>query len=88
MRGIVAFPSNNINFELERDISKNACQAAVSGDMIVFLLTQRRVETENPTADDLFTVGCVARVKQSVKNPKTGTVRVVAEGFCRGPSWN
>ncbi len=84
MRGIVAFPSNNINFELERDISKNACQAAVSGDMIVFLLTQRRVETENPTADDLFTVGCVARVKQSVKNPKTGTVRVVAEGFCRG----
>ncbi len=83
MRGIVAFPANNINFELEREISKNACQAATSGDMIVFLLTQKDVQCENPREEDLYTVGCVARIKQSVKNPKTGIIRVVAEGFCR-----
>ena len=84
MRGIVAFPANNINFELEREFSKNACQAAASGNMIVFLLTQKDVQCDNPGADDLYTVGCVARIKQTVKNPKSGTIRVVAEGFCRG----
>ncbi len=84
MRGIVAFPANNINFELEREFSKNACQAATSGDMTIFLLTQKNVQVEEPGEDDLYTVGCVARIKQSVKNPKTGIIRVVAEGFCRG----
>ncbi|MBE6724264.1 MAG: endopeptidase La [Ruminococcaceae bacterium] len=84
MRGIVAFPANNINFELEREFSKNACQAATSGDMNVFLLTQKNVQTEEPSEEDLYSVGCVARIKQSVKNPKTGIIRVVAEGFCRG----
>ena len=84
MRGIVAFPANNINFEVEREFSKNACQAATSGDMTVFLLTQKNVQADEPGEDDLYSVGCVARIKQSVKNPKTGIIRIVAEGFCRG----
>ncbi len=84
MRGIVAFPANNINFEVEREFSKNACQAATSGDMTVFLLTQKNVQVDEPGEDDLYSVGCVARIKQSVKNPKTGIIRIVAEGFCRG----
>ena len=83
LRGIVAFPANNINFELERELSKNASHAATSSDMLVFLVTQRDVRVEEPTADDLYTVGCVARVKQAVRNPKSGNIRVIAEGYCR-----
>ena len=84
LRGIVAFPSIPINFELEREISKNACRAASEHDMLVFLITQRDSNVDDPTADDLFPVGCVARIKQTLRKSGGGNIRVVAEGFCRG----
>lgn len=83
LRGIVAFPSLPINFELERDISKLACEAAEKDDMIVFLLTQKDINTDAPTETDLYTVGCVAKIKQTLKKP-AGNIRVIAEGLCRG----
>jgi len=84
LRGIVSFPSIPINFELEREISKKACKAATESDMLVFLCTQKNIQTESPEASDLYSVGCVAKIKQSLKKPQGGTIRVVAEGLCRG----
>ncbi|MBQ4353878.1 MAG: endopeptidase La [Clostridia bacterium] len=83
LRGIVAFPSIPLNFELEREISKKACNAASDGDMLVFLLTQKDVQVDEPTAEDMYSVGCVARIKQTLKKPQGGNIRVVAEGYCR-----
>lgn len=83
LRGIVAFPSIPLNFELERELSKNACEAATGSDMLVLLLTQKDVRVENPEPDDLYNVGCVARIKQTLKKPQNGNIRVVAEGYCR-----
>ena len=83
LRGIVAFPSLPINFELERDISKLACEAAEKDDMLVFLLTQKDINTDAPEETDLYTVGCVAKIKQTLKKP-AGNIRVIAEGLCRG----
>lgn len=83
LRGIVAFPSIPLNFELERELSKKACNAATSSDMLVFLLTQKDIHIDDPTPDDLYTVGCVARIKQTLKKPQGGNIRVVAEGYCR-----
>ncbi|MGN1345970.1 MAG: endopeptidase La [Eubacteriales bacterium] len=83
LRGLVAFPSIPINFELERDLSKAACKASEAGDLYVFLLTQKELNVENPTEADLYEVGCVAKIKQTLKKPD-GNVRVVAEGMCRG----
>ena len=84
LRGIVAFPSIPINFELEREISKNACRAASSHDMLVFLMTQKDVNVDNPEESDLYPVGCVARIKQTIRKANGGNIRVVAEGYCRG----
>ncbi len=84
LRGIVSFPAIPINFELEREISKNACNAACEKDMLVFLLTQKNIQTESPEADDLYSVGCVAKIKQTLKKPQGGNIRIVAEGLCRG----
>ena len=83
LRGIVAFPSIPINFELEREISKNACNAATEGDMIVLLVTQKEIGTEDPKMEDLYSVGCVAKIKQTLRKPQSGNIRVVAEGMCR-----
>ena len=83
LRGIVAFPSIPVNFELEREISKSACRAASNGDMYVFLLTQKELNTEDPKEADLYSVGCVAKIKQSIQKPQNGNIRVIAEGMCR-----
>jgi len=83
LRGIVAFPSIPVNFELEREISKSACRAASNDDMYVFLLTQKELNTEDPKQTDLYSVGTVAKIKQSIQKPQNGNIRVIAEGMCR-----
>ncbi|MBE6568644.1 MAG: endopeptidase La [Ruminococcaceae bacterium] len=83
LRGLVAFPSIPMNFELEREISKKACEIACAGDMYVFLLSQKDIRCDNPEGKDLSAVGCVAKIKQTLKKPD-GNIRVIAEGMCRG----
>ncbi len=83
LRGVVAFPSIPVNFELERDISKKACQAALSSNMLVFLLTQKDIAIDNPTDDDFYKIGCVAQIKQTLSKNQDGNIRVIAEGYCR-----
>ncbi len=82
LRGLVAFPSLPLNFELAREISISACSAATSADMYIFLVAQKQIDTEQPTADDLFEVGAVAKIRQTLKTSE-GTLRVIAEGVCR-----
>ena len=83
LRGLVAFPNVPINFELSRDISVNACDAALMSDTYALLLSQRDPSVDNPTASDLFKTGCIAKIKHTLKTSE-GTVRVIAEGVCRG----
>ncbi|MBQ7921791.1 MAG: endopeptidase La [Clostridia bacterium] len=83
LRGLVAFPAIPMNFELEREISKKACEIACAGDMYVFLLSQKDIRCDDPEAKDLTHVGCVAKIKQTLKKPD-GNIRVIAEGMCRG----
>ena len=48
-RGLVAFPSMPLNFELEREISICAAEAAVKSDMYVLLLCQKDLNCSAPT---------------------------------------
>jgi len=82
LRGLVAFPSLPINFELVRDISVSACNAALEADMYIFLVSQKELDVEVPEAKDLYTVGTVAKIRQTLKTSE-GHLRVIAEGLCR-----
>lgn len=82
LRGLVAFPSLPLNFELVREISISACSAAADADMYIFLVAQKALNTEHPEAKDLYTVGTVAKVRQTLKTSE-GHLRVIAEGVCR-----
>ncbi len=81
-RGLVAFPSVPLSFEIEREISLAALEACRETDMYVLLLCQRSIDCESPTPLDLYEVGTVCRVKQSHKGSEK-TTRVIAEGVCR-----
>lgn len=83
LRGMTILPDTMIHFDLSREKSIQAVEQAMCDDQRVFLITQKRPETENPQADDLFQIGCIARIKQVTKLPDN-LVRVLVEGISRG----
>lgn len=83
LRGIVAFPSMPVNFELQREISIKALELSLERDMYIFLAAQKDISVESPSPDDLYKTGCVAKIKHSLRSSED-TVRVIAEGVCRG----
>ncbi|MBR5453473.1 MAG: endopeptidase La, partial [Clostridia bacterium] len=87
LRGIVAFPSIPVSFELVRDESIAAASAARKADSYVFLLTQKDIGMEKPSPEGMYDIGTVAKIKQSIKTPE-GTVRVIVDGLCRASVMN
>jgi len=82
LRGKVAFPHTNVSFEVGRDMTLKAIDRASATDRLVLILTQRETEKDNITAEDVYTVGCVAKIKQ-VAQLTGGVIRVLCEGLYR-----
>ncbi len=83
LRGTVAFPSVQLNLELNRTVSLKAFgAAAISGDARVFLVAQKDASEEEPTPKSFYRTGTIARIRQVVKNPD-GNLAVVFEGLTR-----
>lgn len=83
IRGTVILPGTIVHFDVSRERSIRAVEEAMMADEEIFLLTQRDAAVEEPGIDDLYKVGCIARVKQVVKMPKN-IRRVLVEGLDRG----
>lgn len=82
LRGKVAFPHVNISFEVGRDMTLKAVERASASDRTVLILTQRETEKDEITGEDVYTVGCVAKIKQ-VAQLTGGVIRVLCEGLYR-----
>ena len=82
LRGKVAFPGVSTAFEVGREMTLKAVQKALSTDKLVLILTQRKTEKTDVSPDDLYTVGCVARIKQAAQLTG-GALRVLCEGLFR-----
>ena len=82
IRGLVMFPKMVLHFDVARQKSILALNRAMQGNQRIFLVTQKSSRVENPTKDDLYTVGVVAKVKQILK-AQGEVVRVVVEGVYR-----
>ncbi len=80
--GVVAFPAIPLNFELTDDPSTAAAEAAERADGFVFLCPLNHPIDGEITEKDLFEVGTVAKIKQTVKTPE-GELRLVCDGFAR-----
>lgn len=82
LRGMTILPDMIIHFDVNRSKSIQAIEAAMVEEQNIFLVTQRDPEVEDPTKEDLYTIGTVAKIKQLVKLPQD-TVRVLVEGKFR-----
>ena len=83
LRGLSVFPGMILNFDIERPISIAALDRAMEADRRIFLLAQRDADVEEPAAEDLYAVGCIASIRQILRMPNGG-VRVLVEGKTEG----
>ncbi|RYX82974.1 endopeptidase La [bacterium] len=79
LRGMVAFPAMVLPLFIGRAATIEAVTASEGEGKLVFLVAQRDEETEEPTSEDLYEVGVVGEIMQSLKLPD-GNLRVVVEG--------
>ena len=87
LRGKVAFPRTLISFEAGRETTLKAIEkASLSEDRQVFICTQKDTEKDEIDTKDIYTVGCVATIKQIAKIPGGGGLRVVCDGLYRAKS--
>ncbi|MBR5542994.1 MAG: endopeptidase La [Oscillospiraceae bacterium] len=87
LRGLTAFPHMMLNFDVGRDKSMKSLDDAMTKNQKIFLVAQKEIRTDNPTAEDIYTVGTVARVKQVMKFP-ANNIRVLVEGIYRAKILN
>jgi len=83
LRGLTVFPQMLLHFDVGRDASIKALEAALERSTPVFLVAQRDMSVEAPRKNDLFDVGTLCHVRQLLRLPGGG-VRVMVEGICRG----
>ena len=82
LRNLVVFPHTSVSFDAIRPKSIRALEAAMNGNKEIFLVTQSDALKENPSVMDLYKIGVIARVTQTVRM-KSGVVRVMVDGLCR-----
>lgn len=82
LRGLTLFPHMVLNFEIGRDKSLAALDAAMESDQLLMLAAQKNADTEDPAPQEIHEVGTVAHIKQLIRLPGD-TVRVIVEGLYR-----
>ena len=87
LKGAVAFPYININLEITDEESMNAVKNANAGGSYVFLVASKMIKDPPYMANDLYNVGTVAKIKQSLMTPE-GSMRIIAEGISRAIASN
>ncbi len=82
LRGVVVFPKTIATFDVGRKKSANALKYVMKSNQLIFLVTQKDFFQDEPEKNDLYEIGCVARVKQVLKVSDDLT-KVLVEGLYR-----
>src|ERR671921_426631 len=82
LRDVVVFPHMMMPFVIGRPSSTRALEHALAKDKKIFLAAQHDASVDDPKPEDIYTMGCVANVVQSLKLPD-GNIKVLVEGVDR-----
>ncbi len=83
LRGLVVFPGMNISFDVGRPKSIAALKAAMTGDQEIFLVTQKDIRDDDPSYEQLYKVGTIAKVNHVLRIPNSENIRISVEGIRR-----
>ena len=82
LRDVVVFPHMVIPLFVGRPKSIKALEMAMEAGKSILLVAQKSAAKDEPSADDMYGIGCVANILQMLKLPD-GTVKVLVEGVAR-----
>ncbi|MBQ5748891.1 MAG: LON peptidase substrate-binding domain-containing protein, partial [Oscillospiraceae bacterium] len=82
LRGLCVFPKMLTHFDVGRKKSARAVEEAMREDQMIFLVTQKDVQMDDPKREDLYEVGTVAVIKQILRMPGDN-MRILVEGRYR-----
>ncbi len=82
LRDVVVFPHMMMPFVIGRPSSTRALEHALGKDKRIFLAAQHDASIDEPQPNDIYTMGCVANIVQSLKLPD-GNIKVLVEGVER-----
>ena len=77
LRNTVLFPHVVIPITVGREKSNRAIQRAYEGNRIIGVISQREKDTQDPTTDDLYEVGCVARIVKLIRMPDGANTAII-----------
>jgi ATP-dependent Lon protease len=87
MRGLIAFPAIPLTFEVADEADAGVCLEAEKNDGVIFIVSLRDLSLTGTTEENLYSVGTVVKIKQTVKLPE-GNLKVFAAGICRATAEN
>jgi len=82
IRDVVIFPYMMTPFVVGRESSVRALEEAMAGDKKIFLATQHDASIDEPKPDEIYNVGTIVNIVQSLKLPD-GNIKVLVEGVER-----
>lgn len=82
LRALTILPTMVMHFDISRERSIKAIEAAMAGDQTIFLVTQQNPDDDDPGLRGLYEIGVAARIRNVAKLPKD-IVRVLVEGVER-----
>ncbi|HEY7162176.1 MAG TPA: LON peptidase substrate-binding domain-containing protein, partial [Acidobacteriota bacterium] len=82
LRDAVLFPGMMMPFLVGREYSLKALSSAIENDRRLFLAAQRSAQVTNPRLEDIFSIGCVGYVVESIRQDD-GNTKVLVEGIER-----
>jgi ATP-dependent Lon protease len=85
IRDMVIFPYMVTPFVVGRESSVRSLEEALNGDRKIFLATQHDASIDEPKAKEIYQVGTICNIVQSVKMPD-GNIKVLVEGVERAKS--
>ena len=82
LRGLAVFPEQTVHFDVGREKSVRALEAAMKKDATLLLIPQKDLMVEDPKFADFYAVGTVVKVKQMLRS-QGENIRVLVTGICR-----
>ena len=83
VRDVVIFPHMMTPFVVGRESSVRALEEALAGDKKIFLATQHDASIDEPRPEEIYSVGAIVSIVQSLRQPD-GNIKVLVEGVERG----
>ena len=82
IRDAVVFPSMILPLFAGRDVSIKAIETAAEGDRLLALVTQRDPDVDDPSPEDLYTIGTVGMIMRKMRLPD-GRLKVLVQGLSK-----